>query len=122
MWDPVKQPTSSASSLIIWQGPFHVSLNAQESMVLLFRPVFEKLYKKLFGRDKMAHKPPPDPIDQRKLKSHRGALRQSPDSEGEKRKLEDVLSVDYMSQEESAYDTNSDGELRMTKLVVRRFE
>ena len=30
-----------------------MSLNAEESTVLLFRPVFEKLYKKLFGRNKV---------------------------------------------------------------------
>ena len=41
-----------------------------------------------------------------------------------KRKLEEVLSLEYMSPEESVYETNSDkeGQRRMTKLVVRRFE
>lgn len=52
-WDPIRDPASVVPSLIPWQGPFHVSLNAEESTVLLFRPLFEKLYKKLFGRNKV---------------------------------------------------------------------
>ena len=36
--------------MIPWQGPFHVSLNAEESTIQVFWPVFEKLYKALFGR------------------------------------------------------------------------
>lgn len=52
-WDPLREPASSVPSLIPWQGPFHVSLNVEESTVLLFRPVFEKLYKKLFGQNKV---------------------------------------------------------------------
>ena len=36
--------------MIPWQGPFHVSLNTEESTVQVFWPVFEKLYKALFGR------------------------------------------------------------------------
>ena len=43
-----------------------------------------------------------------------------------KRKLEEVLSIDYMSLEESVYESNSDedneGPRRMIKLVVKRFE
>ena len=61
-----------------------------------------------------------------KLKSRRGALRQSVYTEEKKRKLEEVLSIDYMSPEESSYESNSDedheGQGRMTKLVVKRFE
>lgn len=52
-WDPTTDPHSPVPSLIPWQGPFHVSLNAEESTVLLFRPLFEKLYKALFGRNKV---------------------------------------------------------------------
>lgn len=57
------------------------------------------------------------------LKSRRGALRQSTYSEEKKGKLEEVLSIEYMSPEESAYETNSDeeGQRRMTKLVVKQF-
>lgn len=36
--------------MIPWQGPFHVSLNTEESTVQVFWPFFEKLYKALFGR------------------------------------------------------------------------
>ena len=36
--------------MIPWQGPFHISLNMDESTVQVFWPVFEKLYKALFGR------------------------------------------------------------------------
>ena len=36
--------------MIPWQGPFHVSLNAEESTIQVFWPVFENLYKALFGR------------------------------------------------------------------------
>ena len=36
--------------MIPWQGPFHISLNMEESTVQVFWPVFEKLYKALFGR------------------------------------------------------------------------
>jgi len=45
-------------------------------------------------------------------------------TEEKKRKLEEVLSIDYMSPEESVYESNSDGEGpgRMAKLVVKRFE
>ena len=46
-------------------------------------------------------------------------------SEEKKRKLEEVLSIDYMSPEESVYKTNSDedeGQGRMTKLVVKQLE
>ena len=47
-------------------------------------------------------------------------------SEEKKRKLEEVLSIDYMSPEESVYESNSDddheGQGRMAKLVVERFE
>ena len=61
-----------------------------------------------------------------KLKSRLGALRQSVYSEEKKRKLEEVLSIDYMSPEESVNESNSDedheGQERMTKLVVKRFE
>ena len=43
-----------------------------------------------------------------------------------KGKLEDVLSVDYMSPEENVYESNSDEDNevqgRMAKLVVKRFE
>ncbi|XP_068690715.1 uncharacterized protein [Montipora foliosa] len=42
-WNPTTDPESPIPSLIPWQGPFHVSLNAEESTVLLFRPLFEKL-------------------------------------------------------------------------------
>lgn len=49
------EPASSVSSFIPWQGPFHVSLNVEESTVLLFRPVFEKLYKKLFGQNNVPY-------------------------------------------------------------------
>ena len=52
-WDPLREPASSVPSFIPWQGPFHISLNVEESTVLLFRPVFEKLYKKLFGQNKV---------------------------------------------------------------------
>ena len=52
-WAPMTDPDSPVPSLIPWQGPFHVSLNADESTVLLFRPFFEKLYKALFGRNKV---------------------------------------------------------------------
>ena len=52
-WDPLREPASSVPSLIPWQGPFHISLNVEESTVLLFRPVFVKLYKKLFGQNKV---------------------------------------------------------------------
>ena len=40
-----------------------------------------------------------------------------------RRKIEAVLAVEYMSPEESAYETNSDeeGPRRMTKLVVKQF-
>ena len=46
-------------------------------------------------------------------------------SEEKKRKLEEVLSIAYMSPEESVYETNSDedeGQARMAKLVVKQFE
>ena len=36
--------------MVPWQGPFHVSLNAEESTVHIFWPVYEKLYKAVFGR------------------------------------------------------------------------
>lgn len=43
-----------------------------------------------------------------------------------KRKLEEVLSIDYMSLGESVYRSNSDenheGQGRMTKIAVKRFE
>ena len=60
-----------------------------------------------------------------KLKSRRATLRLSMYSEEKKRKLEEVLSIDYMSPEESVYETNSDedeGQGRLTKLVVKQFE
>ncbi|XP_067038680.1 uncharacterized protein [Acropora muricata] len=57
-WDPLREPASSVPSFIPWQGPFHISLNVEESTVLLFRPVFEKLYKKLFGQNKVMPKKP----------------------------------------------------------------
>ena len=60
-----------------------------------------------------------------KLKSRQATLRQSMYSEEKKRKLEEVLSIDYMSPEESVYKTNSDedeGQGRMTKLVVKQLE
>ena len=50
---PTVDPESPVPSLIPWQGPFHVSLNEEESTVLLFRSLFEKLYKALFGRNKV---------------------------------------------------------------------
>lgn len=40
------------SSFVIWQGPFHVVLNAQESTVLLYRPFFSMMYKAIFGKNK----------------------------------------------------------------------
>ena len=43
----------------------------------------------------------------------------------EKKKKEEVLSIVYMSPDESVYETNSDedeGQGRMTKLVVKQFE
>ena len=36
--------------MVPWQGPFRVSLNAEESTVHIFWPVYEKLYKAVFGR------------------------------------------------------------------------
>ena len=59
-----------------------------------------------------------------KLKSRRAALRQSTYTEEKKRKLEEVLSIDFMSPEESVYESNSDedGPGRMAKLVVKRSE
>ena len=50
-----ERTASSVSSFIPWQGSFHVSLNVEESTVLLFRPVFEKLYKKLFRQNKVRY-------------------------------------------------------------------
>jgi len=47
-------------SLIPWQGPFHVSFNAQQNVVEIYRFVFEPLYKAIFGRRKvLARKPKP---------------------------------------------------------------
>ena len=51
--NPTTDPESPIPSFIPRQGPFHVSLNAEESTVLLFHPLFEKLYKALFGRNKV---------------------------------------------------------------------
>lgn len=39
-WNPITEPTSPVPSFIPWQEPFHVSLNAEELTVSLFRPVF----------------------------------------------------------------------------------
>ena len=38
------------TSIIPWQGPFHVTLNIDESTVMLFWPVFEYIYKGVFGK------------------------------------------------------------------------
>ncbi|KAJ7384111.1 hypothetical protein OS493_023435 [Desmophyllum pertusum] len=57
-WDAEADPASPIPSLIPWQGPFHVSLNAAESTVLLFRPFFELFYKAIFGRNKVLPKRP----------------------------------------------------------------
>jgi len=45
-------------SIIPWQGPFHVVLNAEESTVLLFWPFFSMLYKGVFGQNKRFPKKP----------------------------------------------------------------
>ncbi|KAJ7323114.1 hypothetical protein OS493_032400 [Desmophyllum pertusum] len=58
LWDAEADPASPIPSLIPWQGPFHVSLNAAESTVLLFRPFFELFYKAIFGRNKVLPKRP----------------------------------------------------------------
>ena len=44
--------------MVVWQGQFHIVLNAQESSVLLFRPFFAMMYKALFGRNKTMPKKP----------------------------------------------------------------
>ena len=42
---PIKVPC-----MVPWHGPFHVSLNTEESTVHIFWPVYEKLYKTVFRR------------------------------------------------------------------------
>lgn len=47
-------------SVVPWQGPFHVSFNAQQNVVVIYRCLFEPLYKAIFGeRKKLAKKPKP---------------------------------------------------------------
>lgn len=47
-------------SIIPWQGPFHVSFNAQQNVVTIYRFLFEPMYKFIFGqRKKLAKKPKP---------------------------------------------------------------
>lgn len=53
MTDPIHVP-----SIIPWQGPFHISLNIQETTVSLFRPFFENLYKVLVGGKRKLPKRP----------------------------------------------------------------
>lgn len=45
-------------SIVPWQGPFHIYLNAQEDVVTNFRCFFEKLHKYLFGQRKVLPKKP----------------------------------------------------------------
>jgi len=45
-------------AFILWQGPFNVTLNAEESTVLLFWHFFSKLYKAVSGRNKRFPKKP----------------------------------------------------------------
>ena len=54
----------------------------------------------------------------------KGALRQSSYSNEKKRKLEQVLELEYMSPEESAWEEASDeeGAPRLEKLIIRKFE
>jgi hypothetical protein len=56
-WDPRTDP-QHIPCIVPWQGPFHVSLNIQESTVLLYRPFFASLYKYLFGQNKTLPKRP----------------------------------------------------------------
>ena len=47
-------------SEVPWQGPFHVSYNAQQNIVTLNHAFFEQLYKAVFGPKKpLAKKPKP---------------------------------------------------------------
>ena len=47
-------------SEVPWQGPFHVSYNAQQNIVILNHAFFEQLYKAVFGPKKpLAKKPKP---------------------------------------------------------------
>lgn len=47
-------------SLVPWQGPFHISFNAQQNVVKMYRFLFEPLYKSIFGQRKvLAKKPKP---------------------------------------------------------------
>ena len=54
----------------------------------------------------------------------KGALRQSSYSNEKKRKLEQVLELQYLSPEESAWEEASDeeGTPRLEKLIIRKFE
>ncbi|KAL9961091.1 hypothetical protein ACROYT_G029973 [Oculina patagonica] len=45
-------------SIVPWQGPFHIYLNAQEDVVTNFRCFFEELHKYLFGQRKVLPKKP----------------------------------------------------------------
>ncbi|KAL9978766.1 hypothetical protein ACROYT_G016321 [Oculina patagonica] len=58
-----------------------------------------------------------------KLKARKEALRQCSYSEEKKRKLQEVLTIDYMSPEDSVYEDNSEEEStpKLVKLVKRKF-
>lgn len=58
-WQPDVNPRFQLS-IIPWQGPFHVSFNAQQNVVTIYRFLFEPMYKFIFGqRKKLAKKPKP---------------------------------------------------------------
>lgn len=58
-WQPNINPTSQLS-IIPWQGPFHVSFNAQQNVITIYRFLFEPMYKAIFGQRKvLAKKPKP---------------------------------------------------------------
>ena len=58
-WKPDVNPPSQLS-LVPWQGPFHISYNAQQNVIIIYRFLFEPLYKYVFGQRKvLAKKPKP---------------------------------------------------------------
>ena len=57
-WEPEKPAYQLA--VVPWQGPFHISFNAQQNVITIYRFFFEPLYRAIFGNRKvLAKKPKP---------------------------------------------------------------
>ena len=52
----LQKDPSHLISLVPWQGPFHISFNAQQNVVKMYRFLFEPLYKAIFGQRKVLAK------------------------------------------------------------------